>query len=274
MKFGSIGAQSSFAKTRYRMRRLAERFSRHVCFDRRLPARFGSLRLRVSPGASLSYYRGMSASHFVDLFDFAERHVQPGHCVWDVGGNMGVFSFAAAARAGLSGRVLCLEPDPWSLRLLRRSCDYNRGHAAPVHVLPLAVNDRLALEWLDIPERSRATTYLHRAGGAGADMTGGVREQCLVPTVTLDWLSQHYAAPQVLKIDVDGAERSVLEGGRTLIQNHQPVILAEVYERNADAVSLCLHELGYTLYDFNAGTSGQQEITRATYNTLALPARR
>ena len=257
-----------------RLRQLIERFSRHVYFDRRLPTRFGSLRLRVSPGASLIYYRGLHSSHFIDLYDFAEHHVQPGHCIWDVGANMGVFSFAAAARAGLSGRVLCLEPDLWSLRLLKRSCDYNHGHAAPVHVLPLAVSDRLALEWLNIPERGRAATHLHRAGGAGASITGGVREQCLVPTVTLDWLSQHYAAPQVIKIDVDGAERSVLEGGRALLQNHRPVILTEVYERNADAVSVDLHELGYTLYDFNAGTSGQQEIARATYNTLALPAQR
>lgn len=258
----------------FRLRRLAERFSRHVYFDRRLPVRFGSLRLRVSPGASLIYYRLLPSSHFIDLYSFAEHYVQPGHCVWDVGGNMGVFSFAAAARAGLSGRVLCLEPDLWSLRLLKRSCDYNRGLAAPVHLLPLAVSDRLALEWLNIPERSRAATHLQRAGGAGVSITGGVRGQCLVPTVTLDWLSQHYAAPQVIKIDVDGAERSVLEGGRALLENSRPVILTEVYERNADTVSDYLHKLGYTLFDFSAGTTDQKEIARAAYNTLALPDRR
>jgi FkbM family methyltransferase len=261
------------ARFRFHLRRLVERCSRHVLFDRRLPARFGSLRLRVSPGASLIYYRGMPSSHFIDLYDFAEHFVQPGHCVWDVGGNMGVFTFAAAARAGLAGRVLCLEPDLWSLRLLRRSCDYNRGRAAPVHTLPLAVSDRLALEWLNIPERSRAAAHLQRAGGAGDDMTGGVREQSLVPTVTLDWLGQFYSPPHVLKIDVDGGERSVLEGGRTLLQQHRPAVLTEVYERNATAVGDLLHELGYTLYDFNAGIRGQQPIARATYNTLALPAR-
>jgi len=109
---------------------------------------------------------------------------------------------------------------------------------------------------------------------AGSDIKGGVREQHLVPTVTLDWLAQHFAAPQVIKIDVDGAERGVLEGGRALLQNHRPVVLTEVHERNADAVSGYLHELGYTLFDFTGGTSGQKEIARATYNTLALPAPR
>jgi len=263
-----------WARSLLRLRRLGERSSRHVTLVRRLPARFGALRLRVSPAASLVYYRGLPASHFIDLFDFAEYHVQPGYCVWDVGGNMGVFTFAAAACAGRSGRVLCLEPDLWSLHLLQRSCRFNHGRVATVHLLPLAVSDRLNLEWLDIPKRSRAATSLHRAGGAGSSITGGIREQYLVPTVTLDWLGEHYPAPHVIKIDVDGGERAVLEGGQGLLRTHRPAILIEVYERNADFVSAYLHEHEYTLYDFTAGAGGRREIARAVYNTLALPGTR
>ncbi len=255
----------------FALRRVLEYFSRHVAFDRHLPARFDSLRLRVSPGASLIYYRGLRRPNFDDLYDFAEHHVQPGQTVWDVGGNMGVFSFAAAARAGLSGRILCLEPDHWSVRLLRRSCRYNLNRAAPVDVLSVAVSDEPGLAWLNIPERGRAATHLAIAGGAGEDMTGTVRECHLTPTVSLDWLARHYATPHVIKIDVDGAERRVLEGGRELLAKHHPVILTEVYERNADAVSRFLHELGYTLYDYTRGEAGKRRIDRAVYNTLALP---
>jgi FkbM family methyltransferase len=203
---------------------------------------------------------------------FAEHYVQPGQTVWDVGGNMGVFSFAAAARARTSGRVLCLEPDLWSMRQLKRSCAYNRGRAAPVDVLPVAVSDRLTLEWLNIPERSRAASHLALAGGAGDEITGAVRERHLIPTVTLDWLAEHYPVPQVIKIDVDGGEYRVLTGGRALLQRHHPIILTEVYDRNADAVSAYLHDLGYTLYDFTRGESEKKVIARADYNTLALPS--
>lgn len=259
------------SKPSFVLRRLLEYFSRHVYFDRRLPARFGALRLRVSPGASLIYYRGLRRPNFDDLYDFAEHHVKPGDTVWDVGGNMGVFSFAAAARAGTSGRVLCLEPDLWSVRLLRESCRYNRNLAAPVDVLSAAVSDEPGLLWLNIPERGRAATHLAIAGGAGEDMTGPVRESHLTPAVSLDWLARHYALPQVIKIDVDGAERRVLEGGRELLTRHHPIILTEVYERNADAVSQFLHDLGYTLYDYTQGEARKSRITRAVYNTLALP---
>ncbi|HTZ20329.1 MAG TPA: FkbM family methyltransferase [Opitutaceae bacterium] len=253
-------------------RHLVERYSRHLVFTRRLPARFGALRLRVSPGASLTYYRGLRQRSFTDLYDFAEGYVQPGQTVWDVGPNMGVFAFAAAARARIAGRVLCLEPDLWSVSLLRRSCRYNRGRAAPVDVLPVAISDDMRLEWLNIPERCRAATHLASSeGGAGEEITGAVREQHLVPTVTLDWLAGRYPVPQVIKIDVDGSEYRVLAGGRTLLRQHRPVLLTEVYERNADTVSTFLHELDYALFDYDHGEAGKHPIARAVYNTLALP---
>ena len=254
------------------LRRLAERCSRHLYFTRRLPARFGALRLRISPGASLSYFCGLRQPSCSALYDFAEYYVQPGQTVWDVGPNMGVFAFAAAARAQIAGRVLCLEPDLWSVNLLQRSCRYNRGRAAPVDLLPVAVSDDLGLEWLNIPERCRAATHLASSGGgAGVEVTGTIREQHLVPTVTLDWLAHRYPIPQVIKIDVDGSEVRVLEGGRTLLRQYRPVLLTEVYERNADAVNTLLHELDYALFDYSQGETGRQPIIRATYNTLALP---
>jgi FkbM family methyltransferase len=253
------------------LRRALEYVSRHVYFTRRLPARFSSLRVRVSPGASLGYYRGLRQPGLNDLYDYAERYVRPGDTVWDVGSNMGVFAFAAAARAGTGGRVLCVEPDLWSVRLLRRSCAFNRGRAAPVDVLPAAVSGRCGLEWLNIPERSRAVTHLESAGGAGAELVGGIRERHLTPAVTLDFLADNLPAPRVLKIDVDGAELGVLAGGGRLFREHRPILLVEVYERNADAVSALLLGHGYSLFDYSGGEAGRRPVSRAVYNTLALP---
>lgn len=254
------------------VRRLAEHLSRNVVLRRRLPARFGSLALFVSPGASLIYWRGLRLRAFNDLYDFAEHYVRPGDNVWDIGGNIGLLSFAAAARATTTGRILCFEPDPWSVRLLKRSGKLNHGQAAPVDILPVAVGDRLSLEWLHVPERSRAASHLESTGGgAGEKITGGVRERHLTTVLTLDWVAEKLPPPNVIKIDVDGAELRVLRGAAALLRRHRPIILTEVYERNADAVTAFLHELGYTLYQYEDGESGKKPIARATYNTLALP---
>lgn len=264
---------SSFTnKMPFWFRRLAERVSREVTFDRRLPKRFGSLRMRLSPGASLIYWAGLNRPNFQDIYDFVSHHVKPGDVVWDIGGNIGVFSFSAAAVATTTGRVLCVEPDLWSVRLLKQTCRYNAGLAAPVEVLPVAISDQLSLEWLHIAERSRAASHLAKAeGGSGQEITGGVRERHLTPVFTLDWLADHYPLPDVLKIDVDGSEYRVLTGGVAMLKKKRPVLILEVYERNADAVTALLAELNYDLFNYDNGEALKTPISRTAYNTLALP---
>jgi FkbM family methyltransferase len=253
------------------VRRQLELLSRPLAFNRKLPARFGSLALHVSPGASLCYYKSLSAGHWKDLYDFAEYYVAPNAVVWDVGANMGVFTFSAAHRAGSGGKVLALEPDAWSVKLLRKSVVRNNDRGINVEILQVAVSEAVSLQILNIPERCRAASHLSTAGGAGAAMVGGIREQQLVMSVSLDWLAERHSIPDVLKIDVDGGELAVLLGGDRLLRQHRPIILIEVYERNATLVSKLFTELGYQLFDFNFGMTGRTRIDRAVYNTLALP---
>jgi FkbM family methyltransferase len=254
------------------LRRFLERTSRGVVFTRRLPRDLGALPLRISPGASLTYWRGLRTENLNDLFDFVRHEVRAGDTVWDIGANMGLLTFSAAHRVGPTGRVLAFEPDWWSCTLLHQSRLLNPGLARRVQVLPVAVSDSASLLTLIIPGYSRAATHLEIAGGAGADMVGAERDRLLVPTVTLDWVAGSQPAPDVIKIDVDGAEHRVLLGALSLLRTKRPKILIEVYERNADAVGQLLHDLGYRMFSYESGEAGRRPVTRPTYNTLALPA--
>lgn len=254
------------------VRRTAEYLSRNVVLKRRLPRQFGSLPIYVTPAASLIYWRGLRLSAFNDLYDFAENYVHAGDTVWDVGGNVGVFSFAAAARAGSQSQVYTFEPDPASIHLLKRSAKLNHGYAASVEIIPIAIGASIGLEWLHVPERSRAASHLaSTGGGAGPKITGLIRERHLTPMFTLDWLALHLPPPQVIKIDVDGAELGILQSARDMLQKHRPSMLVEVYERNADAVTALLHDLHYRLFRYENGEAGKCLVDRTTYNTLALP---
>lgn len=111
--------------------------------------------------------------------------VKPNAVVWDVGANLGLFTFAAATASGSDGFVLAIEPDPWLVNLLRRSTKLtSQTSAAPVHVLCAAAADRAGVSRLHIARRSRSTSYLE---GFGTTQTGGSRESQLVP--------QNYARP-------------------------------------------------------------------------------
>ena len=63
----------------------------------------------ITPESGLSYWFGFKFA--TGLLMNASETVKPGDVVWDVGANMGLFSFAAAGLAGPAGHVYAFEPD-------------------------------------------------------------------------------------------------------------------------------------------------------------------
>ena len=125
------------------LRSSLEQATHRIVVRRRLPEPFAAARLCSSEGGLRYLGRGMAR---VDplLLRLAAEMVRPGDTVWDIGANLGLFSFAAAVAAGPTGTVLAVEPDTMLAGLLRRSAALNRGHA-PVDVLPAAVSDDLSV---------------------------------------------------------------------------------------------------------------------------------
>jgi hypothetical protein len=71
-------------------------------------------------------------------------------------------------------------------------------------------------------------------------------------------LSRHRIIPAFIKIDVEGHERAVLEGGRQILYQHHPVLLVEAEERHTGKEGLeelfqFLKSLGYNGYFFFNG---------------------
>jgi FkbM family methyltransferase len=203
------------------------------------------------------------------LLRLAAEVVGPGDTVWDVGANMGLFSFAAAVAAGPTGHVLAVEADTDLVGQLRRSAAGNTRHAS-VDVLPAAVSDDLSVARFHIARRNRSTSHL---AGFGSTMTGGVRSTRLVPTVTLDWLAARFPLPDVLKVDVEGAELAVLSGASRVLA-HSPAVICEVSAQNATAVAEILTGHGYVLYDGDRHPAERVAAATAPFNTLGrVPSR-
>jgi FkbM family methyltransferase len=248
------------------IRRCLEIATRRLVFRRRLPQRYGGRSFYASTEGGLKYLKPSAGRIEPCLMESARDTVRPGDVVWDVGANVGMFSAAAAGLAGREGLVYAIEPDTEMVRLLRRSAAL-RNDSAPMHVIPVAVSDGTSLAEFQIATRARAMNHL---AGFGCNQTGGVREAQSVMTVSLDWLAQQIPAPQVIKIDTEGAELRVLRGGYDLLTRHHPIVLCEVGADNADAVSRLLADCGYELHDADA--PGRPRVEVATWNTLALPA--
>jgi FkbM family methyltransferase len=247
------------------LRSSLEQATHRLVVRRRLPAPFGAARIYVSSEGGLRYLGRGRARVDPLLLRLAAEMVKPGDTVWDIGANLGLFSFAAAVAAGPGGRVLAVEPDTMLAGLLRRSAALNRGHA-PVDVLPAALSDELSVARFHIARRNRSTNYLD---GFGTSQTGGVRATELVPTFTLDWLTAHFAAPDVIKIDVEEAEAAVLAGGSRVLELASTII-CEVAARNSTAVRDTLNRHGYVLYDGDRPAAERVPVADAPPATLAV----
>ncbi|HXU38816.1 MAG TPA: FkbM family methyltransferase [Blastocatellia bacterium] len=202
------------------------------------------------------------------LFNLAREFVHKDNVVWDVGANVGLFAFSAAYLAGANGLVVALEPDEWLVQLLRRSSRAQSPVCAPVHAVPAAVAEAVDLRTFHIAARSRATNSLK---GYGSTQTGGVAEEQIVVTVTLDWLSERYALPDVLKIDVEGAELEVLRGAEVLLERKRPIVLCETSGETSSEVTKLLLKKGYRIYNGEIPKGERKELRAAPWTTIALP---
>jgi FkbM family methyltransferase len=252
-----------------RIRRLAEVISRGVVLRRHLPAKFGRLPIYASPEAGLRYWGPMSKIDPL-LFSMAEELVKPGAIVWDVGANVGLFTFCAAALSGKSGYVLAIEPDVWLAHLITRSSlkiKMDKYSCSEVKVLCVSISDSTRISELQVAERARASNHLVET--AGSSQAAGSRYSQPTVSLTLDFLLKYFPAPSILKIDTETHESSVLKGAERILNEVQPTILCEVSKQNSAEVTGLLHTAGYQLY--GAETLPHRPTDQAWFQTLAIP---
>lgn len=203
------------------------------------------------------------------LLNLVTEFVTTNSVVWDVGANVGLFSFTAAFKAGRNGLVVSMEPDPVLTQLLRRSSRIQPDASAPVRVIPVAVAESVDLRNFCVAARSRSASFLL---GYGSTQTGGTAEQHTVLSVTLDWLAERLSLPDVLKIDVEGAELEVLHGATSLLERKRPVILCEVYPDAARSVAALLSSMDYRIFDGDVPKERREMLVSAPWCTVGVPA--
>lgn len=143
-------------------------------------------------------------------------------------------------------------------------CTRSIRHVAQVTVIPAAIAASYGLSVFCIAKRTRATNHL---AGYGSTQTGGVTETQTVVTLTLDWLLTKVPAPNIIKIDVEGAELEVLSGALEIIKTIRPVVICEVGSERTLEVSAFFRSNGYKIFDGET----RKQVTHAVWTTVAMP---
>lgn len=252
-------------------RRMAEIVLAPLVIKRHLPNDAGAGTIFTSSKVGgLKYLLKGSRNWDPELIRIAATLIKPGHVCWDIGANVGLFSKAAAFHAGEAGEVISIEADLDAVSLLNRTCQLHSQEHAKMTVLPVAVSDSAGFVSFSIAKRARAANSIQ---GYGSTQTGGVIETRTLPCVTLNNLLANFPVPDVLKIDVEGAELNVLQGGGELIDKFRPVIYCEVAKRVQGDVTRLLRQHDYRIWS-GSGFDGtlRPEVSIAVRNTVAIPA--
>jgi FkbM family methyltransferase len=149
-------------------------------------------------------------------------HVSRGGVVIDIGANVGALTAQFCKLVGPSGHVLAVEPIPRNVARLRDLTDLN--DLPQLEIIAAAASNRNGAAHIRLPAPGLGSAY------ASFDVSwidGGALE---VSTVTVDQLVADRLpdiAVTLMKIDVEGHEPAVLEGARTTIATHHPLVMCE-----------------------------------------------
>ena len=233
--------------------------------------RRGSLRVNAGLGAGLRLptayipvshaHAGLLTSGMLELpvQEAMRRLLGPGDVLYDVGANIGFFALAGARRVGPAGAVYAFEPVPENAAAIRAGAELNGlAHLEVVENAAgrAAGRDRLLLvedlSWSHLESRGwhpRTTDTLEIEVVAIDDLVAAGRIR----------------PPQLVKIDVEGAEVDVLAGMRKTIEEHRPVIVCELHDTGAAFVE-AMNELGYA----TSNLEGKEPVLDAPPDVHAL----
>lgn len=186
--------------------------------------------------------------------------LKEGDVFYDLGANAGFYAVIAAREVGSDGHVYAFEPTPELADRVRYNADIN-GFENLTVVEAAVCNQNGQIEF----------------GSEGFDVKNSINladsENTIeVRAITLDEWAKAQRPPDLIMIDIEGAELDALRGAIALIREHRPIMMVEVHwlgQEFLDFFDEELKPLGYEGTTYAGEPLPQQEVSR--YHALLRP---
>ena len=202
---------------------------------------FTGRKFRVPLPAGLDIYLTGAKSHDSELrlTSYLIKNVRSDWSVFDIGAHVGYYSAVIAALLDGEGGIHAFEPSPDSYACLKR----NLAHDDNVATHQCAVSQENGMiDLMQFPTKYSEYDSIVR-DAAEAELKDMAR---LIPvkTRTIDTLCSNLEChPDIIKIDVEGAELRVLEGARGLLKDFRPKLVLEIRKDAYDTLYAPVHAL-------------------------------
>jgi len=216
------------------------------------------LRIFAGPLKGSRMPRETALENFASLFGQYESDVvselvsrQPGPRVaYDVGAHIGLISLAMAKRAR---RVYAFEPVAENCALMDRLVTLNELQNI-VRIVPAALGKANGRQHMF--DFGASSMHFLETASAGQDVRDCPSRYVTLMTLDSFVFEQDHEAPDLLKIDVEGAESHVIEGGSATLEKFKPTLIIEIHGPGSAAKTWDLLER--FLYSWTHLTSGNK----------------
>lgn len=197
----------------------------------------------------------------------------PGGIAIDIGANLGEWTLPFARAVGAAGRVLAIEPAPRNAEALARTLAANALDR--VELVSCAIGDDDGTVDFAVP---LVTSVRNDTGTAHVGSAEAGYETLRVAMRRLDRLvaERGWEPVDIIKIDVEGHERRVLDGAAQTLARFRPVLVIETGHEAGDDRAVIhdrLAALGYRLLGILLD-HGMADADWPAYRAAAPPFRR
>ncbi len=225
-------------------------------------------------GARIDHlYHAIVRRRFAAVVRALGKHTEPGAVILDVGANHGRYTKHLAALHKGSCHVYAFEPLDYNLKMLRLVV----GRKPNVTIIEKGLSNMPGAVELYVPYKKASRRYshgsAHMSDAASPDALGTrtAPDVCktTIQTIRLDdWASgQNLDRLDLMKIDVEGAEPLVIEGGLGTIDRFRPAIFAELIPGMPERVGKSvgdvidpLREMGYRMLAADDALRAPREV--------------
>lgn len=154
----------------------------------------------------------------VGLTGWWQENIKPGMVEFDVGANIGYYALQTARLVGNSGTVYAIEPVPANFELLAENVRINNYKNVMLYDIAFGdYNGECDMHWSGM--RNYATLV--------PESWRSYNSQFSVPMKTIDsFIAEIGKEPDVIRMDTEGYELSILKGASKLLASGKPLKLA------------------------------------------------
>jgi FkbM family methyltransferase len=209
----------------------------------RIPGGQGKgLWIYADPRTELGYAVG---DHEPWIQELLKTELREGDCYYDAGAHTGFFCAIASRFVGSSGRIVAFEADPGNAAVLASVLAKNSISQATIkEVAVWSSSGQVTFE--------RAPDVSNQTQGHVVCGEGPEARRASVPAIRLDDVfGEGGPAPQLIKMDVEGAEWEALQGARRLLEEAKPKLLCEIHDpADMARIRAYLEQFGYAVEEW------------------------